>query len=144
MKLTFVLAVALLLGACSSVQTVRAPTGSWYTEGVEDGIHAQFKTSLMADGTFHKDIRDSTDCRRPISSTESGRWRLNGDTLLLVTDMVGEHKVDATNPEFNDTFTLAWLDTTHITIYDIKTRITWAMQRVDASFKFPMAEDCAV
>lgn len=118
--------------------------GDWYMEGVEHGAHAQFIIHNQADGTFSKDIRDSTDCALPRGWKESGTWSAELNTYREVTKTVEGGPVDSSLTAYNDSFTVRWTDATHISMYDPKTGITWQAERVPAGFQMPLASGCSV
>jgi|KBSMisStaDraftv2_1062788.scaffolds.fasta_scaffold172657_2 hypothetical protein len=118
--------------------------GDWYMEGVEHGAHAQFIIHNQADGTFSKEIRDTTDCARPLGWKESGTWSAELNTYREVTKKVGDGPVDSSLPTYNDSFTVQRTDATHIFMYDPKTGITWQAERVPAGFQMPLANGCSV
>src|ERR1700743_2532807 len=78
--------------------------GDWYTEGTENGLHAQFIIHNLADGTFTKSIRDDTDCNASKKWTETGTWSLDKNRYIAITRTIDNNAVSGSDPEFNDTF----------------------------------------
>ncbi|HUO92897.1 MAG TPA: hypothetical protein VMU22_08240 [Rhizomicrobium sp.] len=118
--------------------------GRWYTEGVEEGLHLQSVIDNHPDGTFVKSIRNGTDCEAISSWVETGTWSFDGKRYVETTETVSGQKVDAAVGDFKDTFDVAPIDDTHVSLTDAKTSITWTFTKVDPNFTMSPPKDCTV
>ena len=130
-----------LLAACvaANAQSPSNLQGFWYTDGVENGVHARFVMKNRANGIFVKTIADITDCRHPRSWIETGHWSFRNSRLEQITESVDGEPVDAADPEYNDGFDISGNDR-HFAMSDSKTKVTWQVDKVAADFQIPT--DC--
>jgi hypothetical protein len=141
MKLLVVIA---FLAAAAAAEPLSPVLGAWYTEGVENGIAAQFIVKNNADGTFVKTIRDNTDCQTPKTWIETGHWHYTDAVYAELTESVDGTPVDTASPEFSDRFDATWPDAEHSIQTDRKTKIAWTLTRVPVNFILPMSSHCNV
>ncbi len=116
--------------------------GAWYTEGVEEGTHAQFIIDNNPDGSFVKRIRDITKCNAIKDWSETGSWTFDGSHYNTVTRTVGGQAVNARLSEYNDTFIVTPLDGSHSKMFDVETKVTWSVERVASTFQMPLTGGC--
>lgn len=111
-------------------------------EGVENHMNVQFKIENRDDGTFVKEIRDSTNCKRDRSWTEAGTWTFDGKEYAELTTMVDGNATDPNDQQFRDTFEYSPIDSNHFTMVDVKTGISWSVSRVPAEYQMPAPSHC--
>jgi hypothetical protein len=134
----------LLLLAAPAFAASDAMNGSWYTEGVENGIHAQFVIENGTDGTFTKRIRDVTRCNAVNAWNETGRWSFDGKVFSEITETVGGQKVDPSDPGYRDQFQMTQINPAHFSMFDPKTNVTWLLEKVPQNYAMPLSGGCAV
>lgn len=117
-------------------------SGTWYTEGVEDGLHLQSIVDNSSDGTFTKHIRNGTDCQAISSWIETGTWTYDGKEYVEVTETANGQKLDT--GAIKDAFDVSRIDDVHMTLVDVKTQIAWNFAKVAPNYTMSPPKDCTV
>jgi hypothetical protein len=131
----------LALAIASAARADNLLAGSWYTEGVEDGLHIQSVVDNNQDGTFTKHIRNGTDCQAITSWVETGTWTFDGREYVEMTETVNGQKSSSL---IKDAFDVTRLDDAHMTLLDAKTQIAWNFAKVAPDFAMAPPKDCTV
>ena len=134
----------LALAFASAARGDNLMAGSWYTEGVENGLHLQSVVDNNPDGTFTKHIRNGTDCQAISSWIETGTWTFDGKEYVEITETVSGQKVDTPAGAIKDAFDVSRLDDAHMTLLDVKTQIVWNLAKVAPNFAMSPPKDCTV
>jgi len=128
----------MLYGTAAGAETL---SGRWYAEGVEDGQYLQWIENNGDDGTFTIAIRFINGCDVSQSETETGSWRYADHRLTKWTRTVNYRRVPDTD-YYHDTWLATPVDSDHVQLFDVKTRVTWAASRVGHDFVFPAPSHC--
>jgi hypothetical protein len=134
----------LALAIASAARADNLLAGSWYTEGVENGLHLQSVVDNNQDGTFTKHIRNGTDCQAISSWVETGTWTFDGREYVEVTETVNGRKVENPAGTVKDAFDVTRIDDAHMTLLDAKTQIAWNFAKVAPDYTMSPPKDCTV
>jgi hypothetical protein len=134
----------LALAIASAARADNLLAGSWYTEGVENGLHLQSVVDNNQDGTFTKHIRNGTDCQAISSWVETGTWTFDGREYVEVTETVNGRKVETPAGTVKDAFDVTRIDDAHMTLLDAKTQIAWNFAKVAPDYTMSPPKDCTV
>jgi hypothetical protein len=137
-------ALIFCISSANAFASNEALVGDWFTEGDENGVHAQFIIHNQPDNTFTKEVRTFVRCNVADFYNETGTWSFDGKNYTEITKTAAGTPVDGTQSYFNDSFEYASIDSNHFDMHDPKTGITWLMTRVSSDYQFPSAKGCTV
>jgi hypothetical protein len=118
--------------------------GSWYTEGVEHGEYLQAFVTFQSDGTFKKLLRTVIECKVRAEWIESGNWTYANAQLQFITNQVANRTIDPSDEYYINTFNVSPLDSSHLQIFDIETKLTWKLKTASPPLEFPKVPSCVV
>ena len=142
LKIATLAIVAALAAAPASHAVDNAPTGRWFTEGTEKGLHLQVILDLKAGGSYAKDIRIIENCDIAANGKETGKWTYAGDNLATVSETFDGKPATGSNADTHNTFRVSRVDGEHINFFDNDTKLNWALMMVSASDPFPAPRGC--
>ena len=144
LKTHFLAIVAALATAPALAAADNAPTGRWYTEGVEKGVHLQVILDLKTGGSYAKDIRIIENCEIAANGKETGTWTFERGNLATVSETFDGKPATGSNADTHNVFRVSRVDGDHINFFDNETKLNWALMMLSGSDSFPPARGCGI
>jgi hypothetical protein len=144
LKTHFLAIVAVLATAPAFGAAENAPTGRWFTEGFEKGVHLQVILDLKPGGSYAKDIRIIENCEIAANGKETGTWTFTRGNLATVSETFDGKPATGSTADTHNIFTVSRVDEEHINFLDHDTKLNWALLLVSASDAFPAARGCGI
>jgi hypothetical protein len=107
------------------------PAGLWYGEGQPHDPNILYLDQFNADGTFRSEFRKYERCEIVWVQVEEGRWNLDGDLVVTLTDMVNGRSTSGYQIYRNEGQT-----ENEIRLRHLETDYLFVERRID-SFEFP-------
>jgi hypothetical protein len=144
LKTHFLAVVAALATAPALGAADNAPTGRWFTEGFEKGIHLQVILDLRPGGFYAKDIRIIENCEIAANGKETGKWTFERGNLATVSETFDGKPATGSTADTHNVFSVSRVDGEHINFFDTDTKLNWALMMVSASDPFPAPRGCGI
>jgi hypothetical protein len=84
------------------------------------------------------------ECKVRAEWIESGNWTYANAQLQFITNQVANRTIDPSDEYYINTFNVSPLDSSHLQIFDIETKLTWKLKTASPPLEFPKVPSCVV